>query len=152
MARKSHEPPEDMPNAIALVRIDNEEKYVTDVTEGGYLPMIEIDDGAEEYYVAPTVEAAKEASWEYWDEMANHDAEELATIVGIDNIVQMWSVGKTLKDWHDEYMRYDGPEFDRAGYDHTERNLEVIEVYDEEEWEETGIHPGADDAVAYRNN
>jgi len=122
------------------IEIDGERIEVDDVMDGGYLPTISGD--GMEFNVAEDSDAAIEAAKEYWRDM---DDDEIVSLLGAEKIMGYWVRGQSFEDFLDEYMRYDGPEFEWAGYDHTER---LVDATSPALIEELGFEPG----VAYRHN
>lgn len=60
----------------------------------GYLPMI--DEGNMDWYLAENSDMADEKAKDTYREM---DAKELICMVGEEQIVEMWTSGRTLEDW-----------------------------------------------------
>jgi hypothetical protein len=112
------------------IRIEGEWKKVESIEMGSYLPMLVMEVGGEEYYVAETHEKAGEAARQYWKEMAENDPKEFIVIVGEENLVA-WGLGQlagpgstavqSLEEWLDLYL--DAPEEEFASYDGIELAL-----------------------------
>lgn len=133
------------------IKIMGQWQEIEDTFEGGYLPMVELEDGTE-WYVAKDAEAAGKANREYWEEMANNDPKEFARIVGEETLIK-WGLGqwagpgsaqvRSLAEWLDAVEGC--PEEQWASWDGNE--IEVEDCDDEAE-EEIGFRP----TVAYRHN
>ena len=133
------------------ITIDGEIKEVESVHTGGYLPMIETDDG-HEYYVAESHEEAGIAARKYWKEMAESDPKEFAYMVG-ENTLVSWGMNqyagpgttqvKSLEEWLDLWL--DTPEEEFAGYDGEENDATNAS---DDLIDELGFTP----TVAYRHN
>jgi hypothetical protein len=130
--------------------IDGELIDVTDVSDYGYLPMVE--SGRLEYYVAKDSEHAGEKNKEYWRDMAENDQQEFIAIVGAETLVE-WALGNSagpgsvsvhsLDEWLDLVADY--PEEQWGGYDGTERDVDACSPVLESK---LGFYP----RVAYRWN
>lgn len=129
------------------IRIDGELYNVSGVFNGGYLPMIETEEGPE-FHLAESSEAAGEKAAEYWRDMANDDPKEFACIIGEERLVQ-WAMGHSdsfgirgLDDFCEIVSRH--PEEEFAGYDGAERDVDRCGTLATE----LGFMP----KVAYRHN
>jgi len=122
-----------------VITIDGETLEVYDVRDYGYLPLVQTE-GKHEYYVAPNSEYAGKQAREYWQDMADGDPTEFATLVGIETLVA-WSQDRLagpgtekvrhLNSWLDLWL--DVPEEQWSAYDGEEREVSFVsrELMDE---------------------
>lgn len=132
------------------IRIDGELYNVSNVYDGGYLPMIETEEGCD-FYLAEDSEKAGEAARKYWEDMANDDPSEFRAIIG-DEALVAWALGQpyapgsvsvnSLNEWLDLVATV--PEEEFAGYDSQEREVNRCGILANE----LGFMP----TVAYRHN
>ena len=102
---------------------------VVNILEGGYLPLVELDDGTE-WYVAEDHEAAGQAARKYWAELAENDPTEFACLIGEETLVR-WGMNqyagpgttqvRNLAEWLDLWL--DTPEEEFASYDGHEKDV-----------------------------
>ena len=118
-----------MRNMIAITTGEKTEAVeIIDMKETSYSRGIILDlDNGEEWYLFPSRDAAGEEAAENWREMAKHDAESLAEMVGLSVLVN-WALGKA-----------DGP-----GQDKTAKSLDewICNVVAEHPEEELGRYNG----------
>ena len=110
---------------------------------------VKLYDTIEDFYLAEDSEEAGKLGRERWEDMAKHDRKEFACIIGEERLVQ-WALGESdsfgissLEEFLD--ITAGSPEFELAGYDHEEREVDRVETMLEEE---IGFKP----TVAYRCN
>jgi len=135
-----------------LIKIDGELYHVKNVSDYGYLPVIEVEEFGAEFYLAKNSKIAGEKAREYWEDLAQNDPKEFACIIGENNLIQ-WGLGQfagpgnvavnSIEKWLDLHL--DIPEETWASYDGTEREVTRI---GKEIVEELGFIP----TVAYRCN
>lgn len=133
------------------LRINGTEYGVESVYSGGYLDLLELDDGTS-WYVARSSEAAGIVARNYWEELANYDPREFTCLIGEETLIQ-WGLGNiaspgstpvsSLDDWLDLWL--DTPEEQWANYDGTEADVSDVSS---ELAEDLGYTP----TVAYRHN
>jgi hypothetical protein len=135
---------------IALVSIDHDDPVlVMSITQYGYMSLITLKDG-KEYYISESWQLAVDAVRQYWADMAAHDPRELVALLGEDNIVEHWVAGMSFEDWVEQYIQCDGPAALFASYDGAQVDIEVLDVFDEEDWADEGGFFG--EGYAYRHN
>lgn len=133
---------------MSTITIENEVTEVRKVYAGGYLPLVELEDGTE-WHVAKDSEAAGEAASKYWRDMAENDEKEFACIIGERRLVQ-WGLGRSdefgISSAEEFFERNaDVPEENFASYDGQEREVNECS---EDLADELGFTP----TVAYRHN
>lgn len=135
---------------------NDEELAVKDVYEGGYLPMVTLEDGTD-WYLARDADEAGYAARSYWRDMAQNDPQEFRTIVG-DEALVAWALGQpggpgavkvnSLDEWFDLVAQH--PEEEFAGYDGEEHEGQVSnDLADRIGWRVRG---NSQDVVLYRAN
>jgi len=131
-----------------IITIEDELTEVRKVYNGGYLQMLELEDGTE-WYVARDSEQAGEAAAKYWRDMAEGDPKEFACIIGEERLVQ-WGLGQSDSfgiSGVDDFCERNAnvPEENFASYDGQEREVTACSESLEDE---LGFKP----TVAYRHN
>lgn len=131
------------------IKIDGE-IYVVDNIHSYGRPMIDIGDM--EFYLFESSKTAGEEARNYWEDLAQDDAEEFAYLVGTETLVS-WALAQSagpgytkvnsLEEWLDLWL--DIPEEQWASYDGTELDVDVCGRMLSEE---LGFVP----TVAYRHN
>jgi hypothetical protein len=127
--------------------VNGETIGVCDVHTGGYLPELDCD--GEQYVVAATREEAGAAARRYWEDLAKHDPDEFAAIVGQETLVR-WGMKQlagpgtkqvsSLDEWFDLWL--DTPEEEFASYDGEElRGTVNPALADELDWDSEADGP-----------
>lgn len=134
------------------IHIDGELFHVTNVRQIGFGDLYEIEtEEGDEFILSEDSETAGQAARERWQEMAEHDPEEFACMVGNETLIK-WGLGqpagpgtskvRSLSEWLDLWL--DAPEDEWARYDGNERTVERVG--------KLAAEMGYTPTVAYRSN
>jgi len=125
------------------IEIDGERYGITNVWElGPSVVAVETDIGRAEFILAENSDEAATLVVDRWKAMGS---DELAEMIGVDRIVDMWTNGESFDDFLQDMIAMDGPASDLASYDGEERDVDEVSP---DFVEEVGFQP----EFAYRSN
>lgn len=129
------------------IKIAGEIQIIEEIFDGGYLPLLRLNNGTE-WYLAESSEVAGEEVSEHYRDMAANDKAEFRCLIGDERLLK-WSLNESdefgissAEDFFELVGQY--PEEHWASYDGTECEVDRIG----KATEEIGFIP----TVAYRHN